>query len=114
MKAAHKALKWGRVPLLDTRDEKHEDRVTIDGTVTLFESGDVVIRDRWFRGNWFGLFGSDAIDYEFPGGHAYREKGSNRLVIRTVGPDRRMLIFEYRRICLVIASAWYQVVCRVS
>ena len=77
--AKHKRIKWERLPLLETWQEHADDRVVIDGTVTLLADGDVIINNRWFRGNWLGLFGSDAIDFPIPGGHAYRDKHSNRL-----------------------------------
>ena len=111
--AKHKRIGWERLPLLETWQEHADDRVVIDGTVTLLADGDVVINNRWFRGNWLGLFGSDAIDFAIPGGHAYRDKHSNRLVIRTGGPERQTLVFEYQRYGLVMSAAWYQLVQRV-
>ncbi|QEG36209.1 hypothetical protein [Bythopirellula goksoeyrii] len=107
-------IQWGRLPLLDTRDEHADDHVTVDDTLILLASGDLIIYDRWYRGNFLGLWGSDKIDYAFPGGHAYREKHSNRLTIRTGGPNRKTLHYEYQRILLVVSAVWYQLIPRLS
>lgn len=104
--AKRKRIRWGRIPLLQSWKEKEPDRVTIDGILTLFASGDVVINNRWF-GN------SDAIDFDFPGGHAYRAKWSRQLIIRTAGPERQTLIYLYRPVLWILWGAWYQVVPRI-
>jgi len=105
--AKHTKLKWGYVPLLESWKEDEPDRVTIDGTLILFASGDVVIHNRWF-GSW------DVIDFPFPGGHAYRAKWSRRLIIRTAGPDRQTLIYQFSRMFWILWGAWYQVVPRIT
>lgn len=107
-------IHWGRLPLLDTQEEHAPDRVVIDDTLILLASGDLIIHDRWFRGNTWGLFGSDVIDYAFPGGHAYRDKHSNRLTIRTGGPHRKTLVYEYQRRLFILSAAWFQVIPRLS
>lgn len=106
-------VSWTYIPLLEGWDEKADDRVTIDGTLTLFIGGGVMIHNRWFNAKLFGLFGGDAIDFAFPGGHAYRQKGSNRLLIRVSGPERQTLVFEHRPFAGLFRGAWYQVVPRI-
>lgn len=100
-------LRWGYVPLLQSWKEDAPDRVAIDETLILFAGGDVIIHNRWFR-EW------DAIDFPFPGGHAYRNKWSHRLTIRTAGPERQTLIYQYSRFLWILWGTWYQVVPRIS
>ncbi|MCA9239581.1 MAG: hypothetical protein KDA37_05255 [Planctomycetales bacterium] len=109
-----KKVTWVRLPLLESWDEKASDRVTIDNTLTLFVGGGVMIHNRWFRGKLLGLFGGDEIDFPFPGGHAYRKKGSSRLIIRTAGPDRLTLVYEHHAFARLLWDAWYQVVPRID
>lgn len=112
-KTKPKRLEWGKLALIDRRHEIPEDRVIIDGTITLLITGEVFIRDRWFRGKRWFFLGPDAIDYAFPGGHAYRDYGSQRLVIRTSGPDRRTLVYEYCSPFLGVTN-WYQLYCHLK
>jgi|GEM_PF-4303023 len=100
-------LQWGYVPLLQSWKEHEPEQVTIDDTLILFTRGDIVINDRWFR-RW------DAIDYPFPGGHAFRDKWSKRLTIRTAGAQRKTLIYHYSTFLWFFLPAWYQVVPRIG
>ncbi len=89
------------------------DNVTIDGTLTLFANGDLALADRYFRGNRiFGLFRSDEIDFAFAGGHAWRKRGSNTLVIKTRSPAGQQLVYQYGSAGL-FHVAWYQVIPRI-
>lgn len=89
------------------------DQVTIDGTLTLFASGDLVLAGRYFRGNHcFGLVKSDEIDLSFAGGHAWRKRGSKTLVIRTRSPAGQQLVYRYGWAGL-FHVAWYQVIPRL-
>lgn len=107
-------IDWVAVPLVDTSLENRPDRVVIDGTLTLFAGGGLMIENRWFGGNWFfGLCGAEAIDHAFPGGHAYRKKHSNRLQVRTAGPNRQALVYEYRSRWLLGCCEWHQIVPRI-
>ncbi|MAT67958.1 MAG: hypothetical protein CMJ58_00360 [Planctomycetaceae bacterium] len=105
-------IHWQKIPLLCSADERASDRVVIDDALTLLMGGGVVLHDRYFRGNWLYLWGADPIDYEFPGGHAWRDRHSNRLVIRARGPHRHDLVFQHGPYGL-IHEAWYQLVMRV-
>lgn len=99
------------MPLNDTNAEHQPDRVVIDGVLTLFDSGAVVIHDRWFEGNWLlGRWGAEAVDYAFPGGHAFRDKDSNRLIVRTAGPDRRSLVYKFCGLTPFFAGFWVRLV----
>lgn len=95
------------------------DQVTIDGTLTLFADGDVVLAGRFFRGNrCLGLLRSDEINYAFIGGHAWRKRGSNTLVIRTRSPSGQQLVYQYGPayqygLIGLFQAAWYQVVPRL-
>lgn len=100
-------VEWYRVLLIDSLDERKLCRVEIDGVITLRIDGSVVIRDRYFHGNGWFWRKADAIDFAFPGGHAYRSRGANRLLVRTAGPDRQALIYEYER-PLLGPAAWYR------
>ena len=105
---------WIAVPLVDTSLEHPPDRIAIDDTLTFFNDGSLVIENRWFNGNWLlGLRGAEAIDYAFMGGHAYRRKHSNRLLIRTAGPNRVALVYEYRGLTPLISGVWYQMIPRI-
>lgn len=102
---------WVAIPLVDPSLEYPPDRVVIDGVLTLFDDGSVVIENRWFRGNWLlGLFGAEAVDYAFPGGRAFRTRHSRRLVIRTGGPHRQALVYEFRGLTPLFSGAWRQLV----
>lgn len=102
-------IRWPSVPMVDPRIEHPPDRVTVDGVLTLFDSGAVVIGNRWFRGNWLlGWWGAEPVDYPFPGGHAFRDRNSRRLVIRTAGANRQALVYEFRGFTPLFAGAWYQ------
>ncbi|WP_145113061.1 hypothetical protein [Botrimarina mediterranea] len=100
-------IRWMSMPLNDTNAERQPDRVVIDGVLTLFDSGAVVIGNRWFRGNWLlGRWGAEPIDYTFPGGHAHRDRHSQRLVVRTGGPNRQALVYEFSGLTPLLAGAW--------
>ncbi|QDV73651.1 hypothetical protein [Botrimarina mediterranea] len=104
-------IRWMSMPLNDTNAEHQPDRVVIDGVLTLFDSGAVVIHDRWFEGNWLlGRWGAEAVDYAFPGGHAFRDKDSNRLIVRTAGPDRRSLVYKFCGLTPFFAGFWVRLV----
>jgi len=103
-----KRIEWTRTVLVDSLNELKGCRVEVDGVVTLLIDGSVTIRDRYFRGNGWFWQKADAIDFAFPGGHAYRERGSDRLVIRTAGPDHQTLVYEYECPFFFGPTAWYQ------
>lgn len=100
-------IRWRRVPLTDPSLEHQPDRVVVDGVLTLFDSGAVVIGNRWFGGNWvLGCWGAEPINYAFPGGHAFRAKHSKRLEIRTGGVNRQALVYEFHGLTPLWVGSW--------
>ena len=109
-------IRWNYLPLLETFEEHAPDRVVIDGTLILLANGNVVIHNRVFYGNYFGLFGGDEIDFAFPGGHAYRKRHSNVLTIKTAGPDGHTLLYRFSAWTgpFHIWPSWYQLLPRIK
>lgn len=104
-------IRWMRYPLIDASSPNPPDRVEVDGVLTLFNSGDLLIGNRWFRGNWLlSVRGAEPIDYAFPGGHAFRERHGSRLVVRTAGVDRQALVYEFSGLTPFFPGAWYRCV----
>ena len=86
--------------LFEIRNEEKEiigpAEAKFEQVITFYVLGHVLIHNRYFARY-------APVDYEFPGGHAYRNRGSDRLFIRSGGARAEMYIFEY-----VSQEGWYR------
>ncbi|MCA9262583.1 MAG: hypothetical protein KDA60_01995 [Planctomycetales bacterium] len=98
-------IKYFAIPLL-LEWQTPDLQADFDDAISMFRGGRVQITNRFFEPQ-------DVIDYAFPGGHAYRTRGSLRLIVRSEGPMKDEFIFEYKRF-RSDHCGWFRLVQRIS